>query len=179
MEILFCFLLCLRCFILLLYSFELPQMMGFYYENIASFTFSLWEIRGCHLGANRFPVFRTFPLRLFSCLSSFFLPRSLLPPLLAFFNFTTPVSTYRLSLPVSFIVTWVFCSQNSPKKARPAGWSPCRRERLTGLRWRQRAPFDPAAPPYPAWHGRSQVARAQSLTDCDKEPFDPIFQKGK
>lgn len=82
-------LLCLRCFILLLSSFELPQMMEFCYEDIASFTFSLWEIRGCHLGDNRFPVFRTFPLRLFSCFTSFFLPRSLLPPLLAFFNFTT------------------------------------------------------------------------------------------
>lgn len=78
------FLLCLRCFILLLYSFELPQMMEFYYEDIASFTFSLWEIRGCHLGDNRFPVFRTFPLRLFSCFTSFFLPCSLLPPLLDF-----------------------------------------------------------------------------------------------
>lgn len=152
--------------------------MEFYYKNIASFTFNLWEIRGCHLGDNRFLVFRTCSLRFFSpFFTSCFLPLSLLPPLFAFFNFTTPVSTCCL-LSVSFIVTWVSCIQNSPKKARPTAWSPCRTELLTGLRWRQMAAFDSAAPPYPAWHGQLQVAMVQSMTACDKEPFDPIFQKG-
>ena len=40
------------------------------------------------------------------------------------------------------------------------------------------AAFDSAAPPYPARHGQLQVAMVQSMTTCDKEPFDPIFQKG-
>ena len=46
--------------------------MEFYYKNIASFTFSLWEIWGCHLGDSRFPVFRAFSLWCFSL----FLPAS-------------------------------------------------------------------------------------------------------
>ena len=101
---------------------------------------------------------------------------SSLPPSFAFFYFTTPVSTYCL-LSVSFIVTWLSWIQNSPKKARPTGWSPWGTELLTGLRWRQMAAFDSAAPPHPARHGQLQVAMVQSMTTCDKEPFVPIFQK--
>lgn len=153
--------------------------MGFYYKNIASFTFCLWEILGCHLRHNRFLISRTFWF--FSLFVSFFLPCSLLPTLLlSFFFFSHCTCFYLLpSLSLSALSPECLVFKLPQRRSQPIGWSPSRTELLIGLRHRQTAGFASAAPTLLrlAWPITGPCGtKHDSLW---QEAFcDPIFQKG-
>lgn len=101
---------------------------------------------------------------------------SLLPPLFAFFNFTTPVSTCWSSLCQLHCHPRVSCISKFPKEGpasclvtmqnRASHWVEMKTD---GCLWA--LPY-----PWPAWQVTGRCG--QSMTACAKEPFDPMFQKG-
>lgn len=100
--------------------------MVFHYKNIASFTFSLWEILECHLGHSRFSISRASSLWFFLFFSFYLLLSARLsPPSPCCFGNSLPMllrTAFFLCLSASLSPEWLVfkCPQ---RRSPPVGAS--------------------------------------------------------